>query len=66
MAQTDNVVVALAFGVFIVVLFVAGSLWIMNHLNAGMLLPSAAMQIQRRPTGERGRRPRRPAAYSRH
>jgi len=26
MAQTDNVVVALAFGVFIVVLFVAGSL----------------------------------------
>ncbi|MFL6603035.1 MAG: cytochrome o ubiquinol/quinol oxidase subunit IV [Steroidobacteraceae bacterium] len=63
--HTNNVM-ALAFGVFIVVLVVAGSLWIMNHLNAGMLSLSAAMQMQRWPTGERGRRPRRPAISSRH
>jgi len=52
--------------VAIVVLVFAGALWIMKHLNAGMLSLSAAMQTQRWPTGERGRRPRRPATSSRH
>jgi cytochrome o ubiquinol oxidase operon protein cyoD len=44
--HTNNVL-ALAFGVLIVALIVAGSLWIMDHLNANMLSPSAMMELQR-------------------
>jgi len=44
--HTNNVL-ALAFGVFIVVLVLIGSLWIMDHLNSNMVSPSAAMEMQR-------------------
>jgi cytochrome o ubiquinol oxidase subunit IV len=44
--HTNNVL-ALAFGVLIVVLVVAGSLWIMDHLNTNMVSPSAVMEMQR-------------------
>jgi cytochrome o ubiquinol oxidase operon protein cyoD len=44
--HTNNVL-ALAFGVFIVLLVVAGSLWIMDHMNANMASPSAVMEMQR-------------------
>jgi cytochrome o ubiquinol oxidase operon protein cyoD len=44
--HTNNVL-ALAFGVLIVALVVAGSLWIMDHLNTNMVSPSAVMQMQR-------------------
>jgi cytochrome o ubiquinol oxidase operon protein cyoD len=44
--HTNNIL-ALAFGVFIVVLVIGGSLWIMDHLNANMLSPSAMMEMQR-------------------
>ena len=46
-AEAANNVLALAFGVLIVALLVAGSLWIMDHLNANMLSPSAMMELQR-------------------
>ena len=42
-----NHVLALAFGVLIVALVVAGSLWIMDHLDANMVSPSAVMEMQR-------------------
>jgi cytochrome o ubiquinol oxidase operon protein cyoD len=42
-----NHVLALAFGVLIVALVVTGSLWIMDHLNANMVSPSAVMEMQR-------------------
>jgi cytochrome o ubiquinol oxidase operon protein cyoD len=45
--DNTNNVLALAFGVLIVVLAVSGSLWIMAHLNANMLAPAAIMQMQR-------------------
>jgi cytochrome o ubiquinol oxidase operon protein cyoD len=45
--DNTNNVLALAFGVLIVVLIVSGSLWIMAHLNANMLSPAAIMQMQR-------------------
>jgi cytochrome o ubiquinol oxidase operon protein cyoD len=41
--HTNNVL-ALAFGVLIVALVVAGSLWIMDPLNTNMVSPSAVMQ----------------------
>ena len=44
--HTNNVL-ALAFGVLIVMLVIGGSLWIMEHLNANMVSPSAAMEMQR-------------------
>jgi cytochrome o ubiquinol oxidase operon protein cyoD len=44
--HTNNVL-ALAFGLLIVGLVVAGSLWIMDHLNANMVSPSAVMEMQR-------------------
>ena len=37
--DSTNNVLAVAFGVLIVFLVVAGSLWIMADLNAGMMLP---------------------------
>jgi len=46
-SDNTNNVIALAFGVLIVTLIVAGSLWIMANLNANMLPASAIMQMQR-------------------
>jgi cytochrome o ubiquinol oxidase operon protein cyoD len=45
----DNVnnVMALAFGVLIVLLLLAGSLWIMAHLNQNMMPMEQIMQMQR-------------------
>ena len=45
----DNInnVLALAFGVLIVVLFVGGSLWIMANLNHNMAPMDAIMRMQR-------------------
>jgi cytochrome o ubiquinol oxidase operon protein cyoD len=45
----DNVnnVMALAFGVLIVFLLLAGSLWIMAHLNHNMMPMDQMMQMQR-------------------
>jgi len=45
----DNVnnVMALAFGVLIVLLLLAGSLWIMAHLNHNMMPMDQIMQMQR-------------------
>ena len=44
----DNVnnVLALAFGVLIVLLLIAGSLWIMAHLNENMMSMDRIMQMQ--------------------
>jgi cytochrome o ubiquinol oxidase subunit IV len=44
----DNVnnVLALAFGVLIVLLLIAGSLWIMAHLNENMMSMDQIMQMQ--------------------
>lgn len=46
-SERTNNVLALAFGVLIVVLVMTGSLWIMGHLNANMLSPSQMMRMQR-------------------
>jgi cytochrome o ubiquinol oxidase subunit IV len=45
----DNVnnVMALAFGVLIVLLLIAGSLWIMMHMNHNMMPMDQIMQMQR-------------------
>jgi cytochrome o ubiquinol oxidase operon protein cyoD len=45
----DNVnnVMALAFGVLIVLLVIAGSLWIMAHMNQNMMPMDQIMQMQR-------------------
>jgi cytochrome o ubiquinol oxidase subunit IV len=45
----DNVnnVMALAFGVLIVLLLIAGSLWIMAHLNHNMMPMDQMMRMQR-------------------
>ena len=45
----DNVnnVMALAFGVLIVFLVIAGSLWIMSHLNHNMMPMDQIMRMQR-------------------
>ena len=45
----DNVnnVMALAFGVLIVFLLIAGSLWIMAHMNHNMMPMDRIMQMQR-------------------
>ena len=42
-----NNVLALAFGVLIVILVIGGSLFIMSHLNANMLPMDRVMQMQR-------------------
>ncbi len=46
---SDNVnnVMALAFGLLIVFLLVAGSLWIMSHLNHNMMPMDRIMDMQR-------------------
>jgi cytochrome o ubiquinol oxidase operon protein cyoD len=46
-SDNTNNVLALAFGVLIVTLVLSGSLWIMANLNANMISPSAAMDMQR-------------------
>jgi cytochrome o ubiquinol oxidase operon protein cyoD len=45
----DNVnnILALAFGILIVVLLIVGSLWIMTHLNHNMMPIDRLMQMQR-------------------
>ena len=45
----DNVnnIMALAFGVLIVLLVIVGSLWIMAHLNHNMMQPDQVMRMQR-------------------
>jgi cytochrome o ubiquinol oxidase subunit IV len=45
----DNVnnVMALAFGVLIVLLLIAGSLWIISHMNHNMMPMDQLMQMQR-------------------
>jgi cytochrome o ubiquinol oxidase operon protein cyoD len=45
--DNTNNALALAFGVLIVTLIVAGSLWIMDHLNHNMLPMHQMMQMQR-------------------
>ena len=42
-----NNIMALAFGVLIVLLLIGGSLWIMGHLNRNMLPMDRMMQMQR-------------------
>ena len=42
-----NNVLALAFGVLIVGIVIAGSLWIMYHLNTNMMVPSEMMDLHR-------------------
>jgi cytochrome o ubiquinol oxidase operon protein cyoD len=45
--DNTNNVVALAFGVMVVVLVVIGSIWIMGHLNHNMMTPEQMMRMQR-------------------
>jgi cytochrome o ubiquinol oxidase operon protein cyoD len=45
--DNTNNILALAFGVLIVALIIAGSLWIMSHLNHNMMPMSQIMQMQR-------------------
>lgn len=45
--DNTNNVLALAFGLLIVTLVVAGSLWIMANLNANMMLPPELMDLHR-------------------
>lgn len=45
--DNTNNILALAFGILIVFLVVAGSLWIMANLNANMLPMSELMRMQR-------------------
>jgi cytochrome o ubiquinol oxidase operon protein cyoD len=45
--DNTNNILALAFGVLIVALIVAGSLWIMAHLNHNMLPMDQVMRMQR-------------------
>ena len=45
--DNTNNVMALAFGVLIVMLIMVGSLWIMSHLNHNMMPMDKVMQMQR-------------------
>ena len=45
--DSTNNVLALAFGVLIVFLLIAGSLWIMGHLNHNMMSMEQIMRMQR-------------------
>ncbi len=44
-----NNALALAFGVLIVGIVIAGSSWIMYHLNANMMIPSEMMDMHTQP-----------------
>jgi cytochrome o ubiquinol oxidase subunit IV len=43
--DNTNNALALAFGALIVGIVIAGSLWIMYHLNANMMIPGAMMDM---------------------
>ncbi len=45
--DSTNNVMALAFGVLIVLLVMSGSLWIMSHLNHNMMSMDKIMEMQR-------------------
>ncbi len=45
--DNTNNILALAFGVLIVVLIIGGSLWIMSHLNDRLMPVQEIMQMQR-------------------
>jgi cytochrome o ubiquinol oxidase operon protein cyoD len=45
--DNTNNVMALAFGVLIVLLLIGGSIWIMGHLNHNMMPMDAIMKMQR-------------------
>jgi cytochrome o ubiquinol oxidase operon protein cyoD len=45
--DNTNNVLALAFGILVVFLIVAGSVWIMNHLNANMMPMNQMIEMQR-------------------
>lgn len=45
--DNTNNIMALAFGVLVVFLVVAGSLWIMDHLNNNMMPVRTMMEMQR-------------------
>jgi cytochrome o ubiquinol oxidase operon protein cyoD len=47
--DNTNNVLALAFGVLIVGIVIAGSLWIMYHLNANMMIPGPLMDMHSQP-----------------
>jgi cytochrome o ubiquinol oxidase operon protein cyoD len=47
--DNTNNVLALAFGVLIVGIVIAGSLWIMVHLNANMMVPAEMMDMRMQP-----------------
>jgi cytochrome o ubiquinol oxidase subunit IV len=46
-ADNTNNVLALAFGVLIVVILMSGSIWIMSHLNHNMMPMDQMMRMQR-------------------
>ena len=48
-SDNTNNVLALAFGVMIVGIVIAGSLWIMYHLNGNMMAPFAMMDMHSQP-----------------
>jgi cytochrome o ubiquinol oxidase operon protein cyoD len=45
--DNTNNILALAFGILIVMLLIVGSLWIMSHLNHNMMPMDQIMQMQR-------------------
>jgi len=45
--DNTNNVVALAFGVMVVVLVILGSIWIMGHLQHALMTPEQMMRMQR-------------------
>jgi len=47
--DNTNNVLALAFGVLVVGIVIAGSLWIMYHLNTNMMLPGNLMDMRTQP-----------------
>jgi cytochrome o ubiquinol oxidase subunit IV len=47
--DNTNNVLALAFGMLIVGIVIGGSLWIMWHLNANMMVPGAMMDMRTQP-----------------
>ena len=47
--DNTNNALALAFGVLIVGIVIAGSLWIMYHLNTNMMVPGDMMDMHTQP-----------------
>jgi len=48
-SDNTNNALALAFGVLIVGIVIAGSLWIMYHLNMNMMIPGDMMNVRAAP-----------------